>query len=185
MSISFEHLPLEGLMLVRSRCSHDDRGYFMETWSETSFMTAGINTTFVQANQSFSKRAGTVRGLHFQLPPYAQAKLVRVQQGVVFDVAVDLRFDSSTFGKWHGLVLRPGCQQLYIPRGFAHGFAALADDTVVSYQVDAPYAPNFESGIHWQDRTIAIEWPIDVTTAILSKRDLGLLTLAELTILYR
>src|SRR5262249_36022010 len=135
----------------------------------------GVSAKFVQDNQSLSARPGTVRGLHFQAPPYAQAKLVRVLQGAVFDVAVDLRIGSTSYGKWCGINLTAAKpEQLYIPAGFAHGFLTLEPDTVVAYKVDAPYAPRCDFGIRWNDPAIGIDWPVDPTDAILSDKDAAL-----------
>src|SRR5262245_32349865 len=126
MNFAIERLKISEVLLVRARRFDDPRGYFMETWSSEAFRKLGITADFVQDNQSLSVKPGTVRGLHFQVPPYAQAKLVRVLQGAVFDVAVDLRLASPDYGKWCGATLaasRP--EQLYIPKGFAHGFVTL------------------------------------------------------------
>ncbi|MGE0653514.1 MAG: dTDP-4-dehydrorhamnose 3,5-epimerase [Alphaproteobacteria bacterium] len=172
MNFAIERLKFEEILLVRSRRFEDARGYFMETWSLDAFDKLGIRADFVQDNQSLSSRPGTVRGLHFQVPPRAQAKLVRVLQGTIFDVAIDLRTGSPDYGKWCGVTLtaaRP--EQLYIPRGFAHGFVTLEPDTVVSYRVDAPYAPECDAGIYWNDPAIGIDWPFDTADAILSAKD--------------
>jgi dTDP-4-dehydrorhamnose 3,5-epimerase len=153
----------------------------METWSQEAFLELGVRAHFVQDNQSLSVRAGTVRGLHFQTPPWAQAKLVRVLQGSVFDVAVDLRAGSPDYGRWCGVTLSAAASdQLYIPRGFAHGFMTLEPDTVVAYRVDAPYAPACDAGILWNDPAIGIDWPIDASRAILSSKDAALPPLATL-----
>lgn len=175
MNFAVERLKFNDLLLVRARRFDDPRGYFMETWSADAFDKLGIGARFVQDNQSLSVQRGTVRGLHFQIPPFAQAKLVRVLQGSVFDVAVDLRTGSPDFGKWCGVTLsaaRP--EQLYIPRGFAHGFVTLEPDTVVSYRVDAPYSPACDAGILWNDPSIGVEWPVAVGEALLSAKDAGL-----------
>jgi len=175
MNFAIERLKIEGPLLVQSKRFDDLRGHFMETWSRDAFRHLGIDLNFVQDNQSMSVHQGTVRGLHFQLPPFAQAKLVRVLRGSVFDVAVDLRCGSPHYGRWCGTLLtaaRP--EQLYVPKGFAHGFATLEPDTVVAYKVDTYYAPHCEAGIHWQDPDIGIEWPFDTMDAVLSQKDSSL-----------
>lgn len=175
MNFAIERLEIEGLLLVHSKRFDDLRGHFVETWSRDAFQRLGIELNFVQDNQSLSARRGTVRGLHFQLPPFAQAKLVRVLNGAVFDVAVDLRCGSPHYGRWCGTKLaadRP--QQLYVPKGFAHGFVTLEPDTVVAYKVDSSYAPHCDAGIHWQDPDIGIEWPLDTADAVLSPKDSSL-----------
>lgn len=144
----------------------------METWSEVKFARLGIRASFVQENQSLSLKAFTLRGLHFQRAPFVQSKLVRVLAGKIFDVAVDLRQDSPTFGKWHGVTLAADDgQQIYIGPGFAHGFMSLEANTLVAYKVDAPYAPNHEGGICWNDGDIGIKWPRLDNSVTLSERD--------------
>jgi dTDP-4-dehydrorhamnose 3,5-epimerase len=175
MNFVIERLEIDGPLLVNSKRFDDLRGHFMETWSRDAFRHLGIDLNFVQDNQSLSARRGTVRGLHFQLPPFAQAKLVRVLRGSVFDVAVDLRRGSPHYGRWCGTMLAASKpQQLYVPKGFAHGFVTLEPDTVVAYKVDASYAPHCDAGIHWQDPDIGIEWPLGTTDAVLSPKDSSL-----------
>jgi dTDP-4-dehydrorhamnose 3,5-epimerase len=150
----------------------DDRGWFCETFHEERLAEAGIVCRFVQENRSRSKRAGTLRGLHFQLPPHSQAKLFTVLRGRVFDVAVDIRRGSPTYGRFVSMELSADDGRLlYIPVGFAHGFCTLEDDTEISYKVSAYYAPLHEGGIRWDDPDIAIPWPVDPTAIILSRRD--------------
>lgn len=163
-----------GVILLKPRRFQDSRGYFSETYNQQSFAKAGVGAAFVQDNQSFSARAGTIRGLHFQLPPAAQAKLVRVLRGSIFDVAVDLRQGSPTYGRWVGetLTAREG-EQLYIPRGFAHAFCTLEDETEVAYKVDEFYAPQCDSGLIWNDPDLAIAWPL-ASAAVLSDKDMKL-----------
>jgi dTDP-4-dehydrorhamnose 3,5-epimerase len=181
MNFTIEALELDGIHLVRAKQFNDSRGYFMETWSRDAFRQLGIDSNFVQDNQSLSARRGTVRGLHYQSPPYAQAKLIRVLRGAVYDVVVDLRVGSPNFGQWCGTELSAdSAAQLYVPRGFAHGFMTLEDDTVVAYRVDAPYAPSFDAGVHWLDSTIGIDWPIDARDATLSAKDMALPSLADI-----
>jgi dTDP-4-dehydrorhamnose 3,5-epimerase len=150
------HLP--DVVRIGLRPFADDRGFFVERWRADAAAAAGL-PTFVQENHSRSRR-GTLRGLHFQAPPHAQGKLVGVVRGTVFDVAVDLRADSKTYGRWDGAVLdgdRP--EHLWIPAGFAHGFLVLSDTADVVYKVDAPYAPDAEGGLRWDDPDLAIAWP--------------------------
>ena len=182
MNFAIERLEIDGLLLVHSKRFDDLRGHFVETWSRDAFRHLGIELNFVQDNQSLSVRQGTVRGLHFQRPPFAQAKLVRVLRGSVFDVAVDLRCGSPHYGRWCGTMLTAASPaQLYVPKGFAHGFMTLEPNTVVAYKVDASYAPHCDAGVHWQDPDIGIEWPFDAMDAVLSPKDLSLPSLATLS----
>jgi dTDP-4-dehydrorhamnose 3,5-epimerase len=167
-----KNLRLPGVILVTPRRFSDARGYFSETYNEKTFRAAGIAASFVQDNQSLSTQRGTIRGLHFQLPPAAQGKLVRVVQGSVYDVAVDLRVGSPTYGRWDGATLTAGGgEQIYVPRGFAHAFCTLEPDTVVAYKVDDFYAPACDSGLIWNDPTLAIEWPVAANEVVLSDKD--------------
>lgn len=177
---SVSPLAIADVLLVRTRKFGDRRGYFMETFSRRDFVDLGIDPDFVQDNQSFSARRGTIRGLHFQTPPHAQAKLVRVLQGEIFDVAVDLRRGSPTYAKWCATTLTAESgEQLFVPRGFAHAFCTLVPDTEVAYKVDDYYAPACDAGIRWNDPDIAIEWPIPIADAVLSDRDSKLPRLSE------
>jgi dTDP-4-dehydrorhamnose 3,5-epimerase len=165
-------LDIPEILLVTPKKFGDGRGYFMETYSAAEYSEFGIKTTFVQDNQSLSERLGTIRGLHFQTPPKPQAKLIRVLHGRIFDVAVDLRRDSPTYGRWCGAVLTAEAgEQLFIPRGFGHGFCTLEPGTEVAYKVDEYYAPECEVGLIWDDPTIGISWPITRAEAVLSERD--------------
>ena len=149
---------IEGLCVITPAVHGDDRGYFMETYSQRDMMEAGIDIAFVQGNQSMSTK-GVLRGLHFQ-KNYPQTKLVRVIKGSVFDVAVDLRKKSNTFGKWYGIELsEENKKQFLIPRGFAHGFLVLSDKAEFCYKCDDFYHPNDEGGLAWNDPEIGIEWP--------------------------
>lgn len=173
-------LDLEGVVLLRPRRFADSRGYFVETYNERTFLAAGITAKFVQDNQSYSVKRGTIRGLHFQLPPAAQAKLVRVLRGSVYDVAVDLRVGSPGYGRWVGETLTAeGGEQLFVPRGFAHAFCTLEPDAVVAYKVDDFYAPASDSGLIWNDPALAIDWPVAAQDVVLSDKDLKLGRLAD------
>jgi dTDP-4-dehydrorhamnose 3,5-epimerase len=171
-------------VIVPSRFE-DRRGFFSELYNAEALKDAGISETFVQDNFSFSARAGTVRGLHFQSPPYAQAKLVRVSRGRVLDVAVDLRRSSPTYGQHVATELsRDNWAQLYIPAGFAHGFCTLEPDTEVVYKVSRPYAPEAECGVLWSDPELAIEWPVKHENAVLSDKDSRLPLLKDIAVAF-
>ncbi len=179
-NFSFTRLALSELLLVRGHKFVDSRGYFMETYSRRAFEAFGVRNDFVQDNYSISAKRGTVRGLHFQVPPAAQAKLVRTLKGSVFDVAVDLRRKSPTFGRWCGVTLTAdNADQLFIPAGFAHAFCTLEPDTEVAYKTDRYYDASCDSGIFWNDPAIGIEWPIGADEVTLSAKDAGLPRLAE------
>ncbi|MEJ0075794.1 MAG: dTDP-4-dehydrorhamnose 3,5-epimerase [Alphaproteobacteria bacterium] len=168
-------LALPGLLQVKPRRFADSRGYFVETHNERTLAGAGIAARFVQDNESCSTRRGTIRGLHFQLPPAAQAKLVRVVRGSVYDVAVDLRVGSPSYGRWEGVTLTAdGGEQLFVPRGFAHGYCTLEPDSIVAYKVDDFYSPANDSGLIWNDPAFAIDWPLGADQAVLSDKDLKL-----------
>jgi dTDP-4-dehydrorhamnose 3,5-epimerase len=161
---------LIGVKVIKPSLIGDNRGWFMETYSDSKFQDAGIILKFVQDNQSFSATKGTLRGLHYQLNPKAQTKLVRCTSGAIFDVAVDIRNGSPTFGRWFGIKLSAeNKKQLLIPKGFAHGFMTLTDDVEVQYKVDELYAPEFDRGIKWNDPIIGIEWPLEITPVLSSK----------------
>lgn len=159
--------------IVKARRFGDARGFFTESYSARRWQEAGINAQFIQDNESYSVAKGTVRGLHFQLPPAAQAKLVRVLRGAVLDVAVDIRKNSPTYGQHVAVELSAaGGEQLFIPRGFAHGFCTTEAETYVAYKVDAYYAPEHDSGILWNDPSIGIKWPVEAGEAVLSDKDM-------------
>ncbi|MEH7336626.1 dTDP-4-dehydrorhamnose 3,5-epimerase [Neobacillus drentensis] len=161
---------LPGVKIIEPKVFGDHRGWFTETYSEAVFNDAEINIKFVQDNQSFSAAKGTLRGLHYQLNPKAQTKLVRCTKGSIFDVAVDIRKGSPTFGKWFGLELSAeNKKQLLVPKGFAHGFMTLTDDVEVQYKVDELYAPDCDRGIIWNDPAIGIEWPIEISPVLSAK----------------
>jgi dTDP-4-dehydrorhamnose 3,5-epimerase len=170
--MEFRRLDISNVILVLPRRFSDGRGWLAETWSAPSFAAAGIDVPFVQDNHSFSRQAGTVRALHFQLPPHAQAKLVRVARGAIFDVALDLRRGSPSYGRFVTATLAADDgEELFIPCGFAHGFSTLMPETEVIYKVSKPYAPAAESGLIWSDPDLAIPWPVKREAAILSERD--------------
>lgn len=178
--LEVNRLALEGLIEIRPKRFADDRGFFSETWNEAAWREKGISIHFVQDNHSSSKRRGTLRGLHFQTPPSAQAKLVRVTRGRAFDVAVDLRAGSPTFRKWEAVILSAAeWNQLLIPEGFAHGFLTLEDDTEVQYKASAPYDPDTDRAIRFDDPEIGIDWPIRMMDLVLSNRDREAPMLAE------
>jgi dTDP-4-dehydrorhamnose 3,5-epimerase len=163
---------IEGVKIVTPKSFADSRGIFCETYNRERFVEHGITFDFVQDNQSSSADAGTIRGLHFQSNPAAQAKLIRVLHGSIFDVVVDLRRTSPTYGKWvsQQLSAEDG-RQLLVPTGFAHGFCTLEPDTQVLYKVTNYYSPGNEHGIAWNDPDLAIAWPVTADTAILSDKD--------------
>ncbi len=167
--MAIEPTALPGVLIFTPRVFTDARGFFFESYNQNLWRDAGIDTVFVQDNHSKSAR-DTVRGLHFQIPPAAQVKLVRVVRGAVWDVAVDIRRGSPTFGQWAGVELSAdNFRQLYIPEGFAHGFCVLSDEAEVLYKTSHVYSPRHEQGIAWDDPEIGIPWPAAVP--LLSDRD--------------
>ena len=176
-NFTFTDTSIEGVKIVDVNAYGDSRGYFMETYKQSDFVAGGIGCVFVQDNQSSSVR-GVLRGLHFQIE-HPQSKLVRVVSGKVFDVAVDLRKDSATYGKWEGVVLSAeNRRQFFIPRGFAHGFLVLSDSAEFCYKCDDVYHPGDEGGLMWNDPKIGIEWPaldgddlFDESQLVLSDKD--------------
>lgn len=162
---------IEGLLIIRPRVFIDERGYFFETYSQQEFKEKVSDTLFVQDNESSSTR-GVLRGLHFQKPPYAQAKLVRVVRGEVLDVAVDLRAGSPTFGKHSAIKLSEENKlQLFIPRGFAHGFIVLSEKAVFQYKCDNYYMPEHEGALLWSDPALGIDWLLPEDEIVLSEKD--------------
>ncbi|WP_230533386.1 dTDP-4-dehydrorhamnose 3,5-epimerase [Microvirga roseola] len=160
------------VVVLTPRRFGDHRGWFSETYSTRAFAPVLGDIVFVQDNQAFSSARGTLRGLHFQRPPAAQAKLIRVIRGSIFDVAVDLREGSPTYGRWVGETLTAGGgEQIFVPRGFAHGYCTLEPDTEVAYKVDEFYAPDCDAGLAWDDPTIGIAWPLPTSEIILSDKD--------------
>lgn len=174
-------LAIEGLLEIIPRRFGDDRGFFSETYSRRAFADAGLDIGWVQDNQSYSAEPGVLRGLHFQLAPFAQDKLIRVLRGTIFDVAVDLRKGSPTFGKWESCVLSAKAwNQLLLPKGFAHGFMTLEPDVEVFYKVSAPYSPEHDRGIRWNDPALGIDWPLHGRQPTLSVKDAAAPLLAEI-----
>ena len=179
--MQIEEAALPGIKIITPRRFADERGFFAETYNRRTYAAAGIDLDFVQDNHSLSRRRGTVRGLHFQSPPFAQAKLVSVVRGSILDVAVDLRRASPTFGR-HVMVEMSAAdaKQLLVPIGFAHGFCTLEADTEVLYKVTDYYAPEHDRGLAWDDPALAIPWPIAPSQAILSAKDARHPRLADL-----
>jgi len=170
--MNFKHFSISGPALIQPKMIRDDRGFFMEAYKDAWFRENIENVVFVQDNQSLSRQVGTIRGLHYQRAPFGQGKLVRCLKGAIFDVAVDIRPDSETFGHWIGetLTAEQG-EQLWIPDGFAHGFCTLEPDTEVFYKVTNPYSRDHDAGLAFDDPEIGIEWPLDVSEAVLSEKD--------------
>ncbi len=166
-------LRLAGAFEITLRPIGDERGYFMTTYHAALFRQHGMVTDWAQENQSLSARKGILRGLHFQLPPHTETKLVRVLSGAILDVMVDLRKASPTFGQWEAIELSAENRRMvYIPKGFAHGFCTLTDDVIVAYKVDAYYTPEAQAGLRWDDPTLAIRWPVQ--EPLLSPKDRAL-----------
>src|SRR3989304_3288484 len=165
---------IPGLLVIRPKVFEDSRGYFFESYNESKFLDNNINMRFVQDNESKSQY-GVIRALHYQLAPYAQTKLVRVVVGKVFDVAVDIRKGSPTFGQWEGIELSgENKTQLLIPKGCAHGFVVLSESAIFSYKCDEVYNKQAERGIKYNDPEISVDWKIDLSKAIISERDKNL-----------
>ena len=178
MAVSSHRFP--EVLTLESAAFADERGFFVATFNQREAeLSLGNGIAFVQDNHTRSRRS-VLRGLHYQLPPHAQGKLVRVLRGSAFDVAVDVRRDSPSFGDWFGIILdADNPRQVWIPHGFAHGCLALEDDTHVLYKVTAEYAPGYERAIAWNDSAIGIEWPLDDRTPLLSTRDAAAPRLAQ------
>jgi len=171
-AVELRRFDISGPVEIVPRKLGDSRGYFAEVFREDRFGEAAGGVTFVQENQSLSAQVGTIRGLHFQTHPMAQGKLVRCVAGAIFDVAVDLRPDSSTFGQWIAVELTAGaCNQLWVPAGFAHGFCTLVPDTIVAYKVTNYYSPENDKGVLWNDPAIGVAWPAVANAETLSGKD--------------
>jgi len=169
---------LQGVFVIEPQVFGDARGWFMESWSQKKLAEAGLQVAFVQDNQSFSATKGTLRGLHYQLNPMCQAKLLRCTRGEIFDVAVDIRRGSPQYAQWTGVKLSAdNKKQLFIPRGFAHGFITLTDDVEVQYKADNYYAPECDGNIRWDDPAIGVQWGLE--PVILSDKDRTAPLLAE------
>lgn len=167
-----ESLAFSDVKLVTPKRHGDDRGFFTESYNERTFRNAGIECRWVQDNHSYSKHKGTVRGLHYQSPPHAQAKLVRVLKGAIIDVVVDARKASPAFGKWISLTLTAESgEQLFVPAGFLHGFATLESDTEILYKVDDFYDAASDGSVRWDDPDLAIKWGLDPAAATVSAKD--------------
>ena len=178
-----ERLVIEDVMVIRPRRFADNRGYFVETYNKRPFADLGVALDFVQDNEALSEDRGTLRGLHFQLAPDPQAKLVRVIMGSIFDVAVDLRDGSATYGKWCGATLDAADgAQILVPAGFAHAYVTLEQNTLVAYKVDGYYNKDAERGIRWDDPDIGIEWPVPRETIKVSAKDETLPLLRDMPI---
>ena len=170
--MNFTEIGLHGLLIIQPKIFNDSRGYFFESFNQNRFHNEGINFIPVQDNESRSSK-GVIRGLHYQLNPHAQAKLIRVVEGKIFDVALDLRSESPTFGKWFGLELDSETKkQLLIPRGFAHGFSVLSQIAVIQYKCDNTYNPAFERGINLRDPLLNIDWKTGDSEVIISEKDM-------------
>ncbi len=165
---------IEGLLIIKPKVFEDDRGYFMESYKDSFIKESFPDIHFVQDNESKSSY-GVLRGLHFQKPPFEQTKLVRVIQGEVLDVAVDLRKDSETYGKWESIILSgENKKQFLVPKGFAHGFIVISDTAIFSYKVDNIYAPDYDSGIIYNDQDLNIDWRLSKDDIIISEKDKSL-----------
>ena len=182
MQLNVRPLPIADVKLIMTSRMADARGYFCKAYVRSDFAAHGLDHDFMQDNESSSDRVGTVRGLHYQKPPFAQAKLVRVLRGKIIDVVVDIRPSSPSFGKHLSVELSAtGGEQLFVPRGFAHGFCTLEPNTAVLYKVDAAYSPTHDHGINWADPGLAIKWPVAPEDAILSDKDRKLPMLRDLS----
>jgi dTDP-4-dehydrorhamnose 3,5-epimerase len=169
--MQWEKTPLDGLFVITPAVYGDERGNFSETYrADTLAAVVGSDIRFIQDNQSYSKHKGTLRGIHFQKTPFAQTKLVRCVTGTLYDVAVDLRAGSPTFGQWFGIELSAqNAKQLFIPAGFGHGFLTLTEDVIIAYKVDAPYHKDSEGTLRWDDPTVGVRWPIE--PVVMSEKD--------------
>jgi len=179
MKITPQSIP--DVLLIEPKQFGDDRGFFSEVWKRSALATQRFTVDFVQDNHSLSREVGVLRGLHFQRPPTAQGKLVRVVRGRILDVAVDIRQDSPTYGQHVACELSAeNWQQLWVPRGFAHGFLTLEPDTEVLYKVDAEYDPATDGGIAWDDPALGVDWPLPAAGPVLSEKDRKALRLSEI-----
>jgi dTDP-4-dehydrorhamnose 3,5-epimerase len=169
----FDELEVKGAFVIEPEKKEDERGFFARTWCQKEFVAHGLNPRLVQCNISYSKKKGTLRGLHYQAPPHEEAKLVRCTRGAIYDVILDLRRDSPTFKRWIALeLIAESNRMVYVPEGFAHGFQSLEDDTEVFYQTSEFYHPESERGVRWNDPTFGVEWPLEVS--VISEKDSSL-----------
>jgi dTDP-4-dehydrorhamnose 3,5-epimerase len=167
----FSETELAGAFVIDLERREDERGFFARAWCEEEFAAQGLDTRVSQCNVSFNERRGTLRGLHYQVPPHAEVKIIRCTSGAVYDVIVDLRPESSSYTRWIGVELTAeNRRMLYIPEGFAHGYVTLEDETETYYQVSAPYAPQAERGARWDDPAFGIEWP-EADELVISEKD--------------
>jgi dTDP-4-dehydrorhamnose 3,5-epimerase len=181
MNLEIQSFPIDGIKLIRPRRIADARGYFAATYVRSEFVAAGIDHEFVQDNESRSRTTATIRGLHFQIRPFAQTKLVRVLRGRILDAVVDLRRSSPSYGKHLAIELSEAAgEQLLVPAGFAHGFCTLEPETMVLYKVDNVYSAEHDRGVYWADASLGIEWPVAAVDAVVSERDRGLPKFREL-----
>ncbi len=179
LTMNIETTPIQDLIIINPDVFEDERGYFMESYNQQKLEESGVQINFVQDNQSFSKK-GTLRGLHYQNPPFAQTKLVRVLQGEIIDIAVDIRKNSPTYGQHFAIKLSAeNKKQLLIPQGFAHGFSVISETAVVLYKCDQFYNKASEGGIRFDDPALNIDWGIDLKTAIVSDKDIELPNFAD------
>jgi dTDP-4-dehydrorhamnose 3,5-epimerase len=168
--VKFIRSKLSGAFIIELEKFEDERGFVAYAWSEREFKEAGLNSKLTEIIVSYNQRKGTLRGMHFQNEPFAQAKLVRCTRGAIYDVAIDLRVDSPTFKKWEAVELTAENRRMfYVPEGFAHGYQSLADETEVSYQISEVYAPEYAGGVRWDDPAFGIKWPLE--NPILIERD--------------
>ena len=167
----FKKTQLKDAFIIQAEKLEDERGFFARTWCKSEFETQGLNTRLVQVNVAFNKKKGVLRGMHYQVTPYEETKLIRCTKGAIYDVIIDLRESSPTYKQWMGVELtQDNYRMLYVPEGFAHGYQTLEDNTEVSYQVSQFYAPDSEKGVRWDDPTFNIKWP-EVEERIVSEKD--------------
>ena len=166
----FNETKLKGSYIIDIEKTNDKRGFFARTWDKNIFEQKGLNSNLAQCNISFNKKKGTLRGMHYQIAPYEETKLVRCTRGKIFDVIIDLRQESSTFKQWFGIELsEENHKMIYVPKGFAHGFQTLKNDTEVFYHISEKYIPRYSRGIRWDDKAFKIKWPLK--PSIISKKD--------------
>jgi dTDP-4-dehydrorhamnose 3,5-epimerase len=178
--VQVERLSIPEVLLLTPRRHGDARGWFSETYVRRDLAAAGVNDTFLQDNQAYSSVRGTLRGLHLQIPPDPISKLIRCLRGAIFDVAVDVRAGSPTYGRWVGAELTAdNGAQLYVPRGFAHAYMTLTADTEVLYKIDGYYSPSTERGLRWNDPEVGIDWPLPQADIVINARDRDLPLLAD------